>query len=176
MAFERLVLDGAECFGASAPDESGMAGWAAYAGRCVTVGWRQDAARRIDDGLAADVAKSYRRIARGKFTDVATGIGYEAWFDNGKAVWFLKIQDSPKAAPTDDDLSGFFGSDKFAQFARRCAGYAIAAKSVYEEVVHEHLKNGELLSVNEQKLESILRSLGVGRFVENLRGCRYGKA
>ena len=56
-----------------------------------------------------------------------------------------------------------------------CAQLALQAKDVYEKVVKEHLEDGELLGVNEQKLEWILRDLGVGRFIDNLRGCRYGK-
>ena len=39
----------------------------------------------------------------------------------------------------------------------------------------EHLENGELLKVNEQKLDRILRDLAVGRFIDNLRGCRFGR-
>lgn len=52
---------------------------------------------------------------------------------------------------------------------------ALQAKDIYEKVVKEHLEDGELLRVNEQKLEWILRDLSVGRFIDNLRGCRYGK-
>lgn len=75
----------------------------------------------------------------------------------------------------DEDLQGFFGSEEAGRFARRCAQLALSAKDVYEKVVKEHLEGGELLKVNEQKLEWILRDLSVGRFVDNLRGCRYGK-
>ena len=46
---------------------------------------------------------------------------------------------------------------------------------MYNEVVKEHLEKGELLKVNEQKLDWILSDLNVGRFIDNLRGCRYGK-
>ena len=51
----------------------------------------------------------------------------------------------------------------------------MAARDVYEKVVKEHLEGGELLKVNEQKLEWIIRDLRVGRFIDNMRGCRYGK-
>lgn len=175
MAFERLDLKAVSCFGWSRPDKSGDAGWTATARKCVSFGWSEEAARKIDDGLAADVSRSFGRIASGRFVDLGTQTQYKAYFDNAKGLWFLEIADSPGAAPLDEDLQGFFGSEEAGRFARRCAQLALSAKDVYDKVVKEHLENGELLKVNEQKLEWILRDLGVGRFVDNLRGCRYGK-
>ena len=175
MAFERLDLRGASCFGWSPVDREGDAGWVSVARRCVSDGWSEAAARKIDKGLAADVALSFGRIASGRFVDLASQVRYRAYFDNSRGLWFLEIVDSPKAEPLDSDLQGFFGSDEVAAFARRCAQLALQAKDTYEEVVKEHLEKGELLDVNEQKLEWILRDLGVGRFVDNLRGRRFGR-
>lgn len=175
MAFERLDLKAVSCFGWSRPDKSGETGWSSTARKCVSFGWSDESARKINDGLAADVSRSFGRIASGRFVDLDTQVQYRAYFDNSKGLWFLEIVDSPKADVLDEDLQGFFGSEEFGSFARRCAQLALQAKDVYEKVVKEHLEDGELLGVNEQKLEWILRDLGVGRFVDNLRGCRYGK-
>lgn len=175
MAFERLDLKAVSCFGWSHLDKSGETGWSSTARKCVSFGWSEDVARKIDDGLAADVSKSFGRIASGRFVDLDTQVQYRAYFDNAKGLWFLEIVDSPEADVLDEDLQGFFGSEEAGRFARRCAQLALSAKDVYEKVVKEHLENGELLKVNEQKLEWILRDLSVGRFVDNLRGCRYGK-
>ena len=51
----------------------------------------------------------------------------------------------------------------------------MAARDIYEKVVKEHLESGEIQKKNEQKKEWILRDLRVGRFIDNMRGCRYGK-
>ena len=175
MAFERLDLKAVSCFGWSRPDKSGETGWSSTARKCVSFGWSEDVARKIDDGLAADVSRSFGRIASGRFVDLDTQVQYRAYFDNSRGLWFLEIVDSPEADVLDEDLQGFFGSEEAGRFARRCAQLALSARDVYEKVVKEHLENGELLKVNEQKLEWILRDLSVGRFVDNLRGCRYGK-
>ena len=175
MAFERLDLKAVSCFGWSRPDKSGETGWSSTARKCVSFGWSEDVACKIDDGLAADVSRSFGRIASGRFVDLDTQVQYRAYFDNSRGLWFLEIVDSPEAEVLDEDLQGFFGSEEAGRFARRCAQLALSAKDVYENVVKEHLENGELLKVNEQKLEWILRDLSVGRFVDNLRGCRYGR-
>ena len=175
MAFERLDLKAVSCFGWSRPDKSGETGWLSTARKCVSFGWSEDVARKIDDGLAADVSRSFGRIASGRFVDLDTQVQYRAYFDNSRGLWFLEIVDSPEADVLDEDLQGFFGSEEAGRFARRCAQLALSAKDAYENVVKEHLENGELLKVNEQKLEWIIRDLSVGRFVDNLRGCRYGK-
>lgn len=175
MAFERLDLKAVSCFGWSRPDKSGEAGWSSAARKCVSFGWSEEAARRIDDGLAADVSRSFGRIASGRFVDLDTQTPYRAYFDNSKGLWFLEIVDSPRADVLDEDLRGFFGSEELGKFARRCAQLALQAKDVYEKVVREHLEDGELLKVNEQKLDQIMKYLSVGRFVDNLRGCRFGR-
>lgn len=175
MAFERLDLKAVSCFGWSRPDKSGETGWAATARKCVSFGWSEEAARKIDDGLAADVSRSFRRIASGRFVDLDTQVQYRAYFDNAKGLWFLEIVDSPAADVLDEDLQGFFGSEEAGRFARRCSHLALDAADVYGGIVKEHLENGELLKVNEQKLDRILRDLAVGRFIDNLRGCRFGR-
>jgi hypothetical protein len=71
-------------------------------------------------------------MASGRFIDLATQIQYKAYFDNSKALWFLEIVDSPKAEILDDDLQGFFGSEEFGRFARRCSQLALAGKETYE--------------------------------------------
>lgn len=175
MAFERLDLKTVSCFGWSRPDQSGMTGWSAIAKKSISFGWTENTARQINESLAADVSRSFKNLAVGIFTDLATNIQYKAYFDNSRGLWFLEIVDSPKAELLDDDLNGFFGSKGFGKFAKRCSQLALDAKQIYEDTVKEHLENGELLKVNEQKLEWIIRDLNVGRFIDNLRGCRYGK-
>jgi len=143
--------------------------------KCISFGWTSGSAAKIDENLAADVSRSFRRMSQGGFVDLDTGIAYAAYFENSKGLWFLEIADSPKARILDDDLNGFFGSEEFGRFARKSAQLALSAKDVYGEIVEEHLENGELLEVNEQKLERILSYLEIGRFVDNMRGCRFGR-
>lgn len=175
MAFERLNLKAVSCFGWSSPDKSGMTGWVSFAKHSISMGWSEKIAAKINESLAADVSKSFNKIASGIFTDLDTSIQYRAYFENSKGLWFLEIIDSPNAKLLDDDLSGFFSSDEFSKFAKRCSQLALQGKELYNEVVKEHLEKGELLKVNEQKLDWILSDLNVGRFIDNLRGCRYGK-
>jgi len=175
MAFERLELKNASCFGWSVPDGNGMAGWVDYARRCVSMGWTKESAAEIDRNLAVDVSRSFERLAAGDFFDLDSGMKYSAYFDSSKTLWFLELTGSPKAEVLDEDCQGFFGSKEFGRFARRCATLATEGAKIYADVVQEHLENGELLKVNEQKLAWILKDLGIGRFVDNLRSCRFGR-
>ena len=175
MAFERLDLKDAQCFGWDPPDSETLCGWSAVARHCLTFGWSGKYAKKIDEGLAADVAKSYTRLAQGRFVDLDTGMRYRAWFENSKALWFLEIVDSPKAKVLDDDLAGFFSSEQASKFARRCAELALGARDIYRKVVEDHLVHGELMKPDPVKLDEILRKLDVGRFVDNLRERRYGR-
>lgn len=175
MAFERLVLKDVQCFGWDPPDVEKMCGWRAVARHCMSFGWKPKYARKIDEGLAADVAKSFTRIAQARFFDLDTGMRYRTWFENGKALWFLEIVDSPKAKILDEDLQGFFGSEEMSRFARACSTLALDARDVYRKVVQDHLVHGELLKPDAAKLDQILRYLDVGRFVDNLRERRFGR-
>lgn len=172
MAFERLDLKAVSCFGWSRPIQPS---WVELAKKSVSSGWTIGIAKQIDEKLAQDVSKSFERLIQCRFIDLATNIYYKAYFDNSRGLWYLEIIDSPKAQILDDDLNGFFGSDGFKRFAKRCSQILTDAKQVYDETIKEHLENGELLSVSEQKLDWILRDLDVGRFMDNLRDCRYGK-
>ena len=105
--------------------------------------------------------------------DAGTNIVWIAKFINDKSLWKLEIKDSPKAEVLDDDKSTFFVSENFVNLVRKCGDILDNAKNKIENVLMNHLENGELLQVDEVKLAAILFWLNDKQFMENFRTCKY---
>lgn len=90
-------------------------------------------------------------------------------------MWGLQVQDSPKAEISIEDKAAFFKSDMFKKIAQRTADIVLRANDEYEQVIDWHLKNGELLEVDEVKLSAILHLIGQTLTISNLRNGKWMK-
>ena len=162
--------NGCRCFGGFNEDEQT---WISISDQSVNDGWNQIDIEQLEDSLTNDVNDSYYNIASLELLDAGTNIVWIAKFINDKSLWKLEIKDSPKAEVLDDDKSTFFVSENFVNLVRKCGDILDNAKTKIENVLMNHLENGELLQVDEVKLAAILFWLNDKQFMENFRTCKY---
>ena len=173
MAFERLTLKSALCFGWSPPSATGPAGcWYDIAEQSVTKGWRGVDVGALEKDLAANVDASYFYICQGEFQDFDTDFRWRAVFVNDHAMWRLDMP-GQDIDIIPEDAKEFFGSEYFKKFSKRCGDLIDRAKARYWKTVDPRLKAGDLLQVAPEKLERILHDVDVKHFMENLRNGKY---
>ena len=175
MAFQNLDLNFATCFGwrpriKGAPERRL---WCDLAREAETKGWRNVDVKGIDLDLATNVDASYFYLARGKFTDLDTQFKWRAVFVNDHGLWKLDLPESNGAETLPEDAKAFFESEYFKKFSKRCGDLVDQARKLYRKVVEPHLKDGDLLSVAEEKLERVMFLAENARTMENLRGGKY---
>ena len=164
--FEGLDIRSVRCFGFKSPKQDG---WKQIALQSVTAGWKYIDVKKLEQDLAANVDESYASIAEFTAEDVNTGIKWKAKFINDKQLWTLVIEDSPDAEVLLDDKVAFFTSELFLSFMKKALDYVISAKKTYDEIVSQHLEEGELLAVNEVKLSALLWYIDNKTFMSNFR-------
>ena len=164
--FEGLDIRSVRCFGFKSPKQDS---WKQIAQQSITAGWKYIDKKKLESDLANNVDESYTSIAEFTAEDVATGIKWKAKFINDKQLWTLAIEDSPDAEVLLDDKVAFFTSELFLNFMKKALDYVLTAKKTYDEIVSEHLENGELLAVNEVKLSALLWYIDNKTFMDNFR-------
>lgn len=90
-------------------------------------------------------------------------------------MWGLQIQDSPKAEIELEQKADFFKSELFVKIASRTADLALRALDEYNNVIEQHLKDGELLEVDEVKLSAILHIINQQLTIDNIRNGKWMK-
>jgi len=169
--FENLDLVEAFCFGWCT--RAASACWANIADASITRGWKNSDVRRLDVDLKKNVDACYFFPCQGSFRDLDTGYLWRAAFVADHMLWKLELPESEGAEVLPGDAKAFFSSEYFVKFAKRCGDLIDRAKKIYEKVVDQHLRNGELIQVDPIKLEAILFWCENQRFISNLRSGRY---
>ena len=90
-------------------------------------------------------------------------------------MWGLQIQDSPKAEIELEQKADFFKSELFMKIASRTADLTLRALDEYNNVIEQHLKDGELLEVDEVKLSAILHIITRQLTIDNIRNGKWMK-
>lgn len=177
MAFEKLQLTSALCFGWRPPVLGAGAVpvkcWYDVAEESITKGWRDSNVADMENDLAQNVDSSYFYVAQGEFEDLVTGFKWRTVFVNDHMLWKLDMPKSPNTEALPQDAEEFFKSKMFLKFAKRCGDLIDRADKMFRNIVEEHLKNGEFLQVSEPKLERILFDIETSRFMANLRTGKY---
>jgi len=169
-AFANLDLRSAFCFGYSRPASKC---WLCIAEQARDVGWRSIDVSELETSLAQDVDRSYMEIAKFKVVNIDDDMEYEVSFDNNKSLWNVEIYDSPEAVMTIEERADFFKSEMFESIARMTWRRVKEAEQAFEEVVRPHLDEGELLLVDDVKLDAILSFLRNEHLLENLLDGKY---
>ena len=170
--FENLDLNEWYCFGIEHPKENS---WTTIALKSRTLGWKAIDVKKLENSLRQNVDSSYLFLASFYLTNLDDDMKYLCFFDNQKGMWGLQIQDSPKAEIDLEEKSNFFKSDMFKKIAERTADLIQRANDEYEQVIDQHLKNGELLEVDEIKLSAILHLANQKVTMQNLRSGKWMK-
>lgn len=168
--FAGLDLRSAKCFGYSVPETKN---WKYLADQADDVGWKLIDVKTLERNLTKDVEDSYFKIAQFNLTNVDDDIDYSLWYDNNKALWEVKIKDSPKAELTIEERADFFKSDMFKKIAQKTYGKIISAKKTYDNIVEPRMNNGELMLVDVVKLDAILTFIDTEHFMDNLLNGKY---
>lgn len=170
--FDNLDLNEWYCFGIEHPKKSS---WAYICMKSRTLGWKAIDVKKLENSLRQNVDASYICLASFYLTNLDDDMKYLCFFDNQKCMWGLQVQDSPKAEISIEDKAAFFKSDMFKKIAQRTADIVLRANDEYEQVIDQHLKNGELLEVDEVKLSAILHLIGQTLTISNLRNGKWMK-
>lgn len=164
--FEGLDIRSVRCFGFKSPKQDS---WKQIAQQSVSAGWKYIDVKQLEQDLVHNVDESYASIAEFTAEDVNTDIKWRAKFINDKQLWTLQIEDSPEAEVLLDDKVAFFTSELFLSFMKKALDYILYAKKTYDEIVSQHLEDGELLKVNEVKLSALLWYIDNKTFMSNFR-------
>jgi len=156
MAFEHLDLDprSVVCFGY---DLDRNRCWTDIAEESVVKGWRHVDVGALEASLAENVEACYSSVARFGLNDPATDMRWRAAFDNDAALWTLCLDESQGTAAEvlPEQKEQFFASEAMKKIAAQAADYLYLAKRTLDEIVMRHVQNGELLKVNDVKLQKV---------------------
>ena len=171
MAFTELDMNKVNCFGWQFPRDKD---WVKMALEARAHGWKVVQPKKFESCFAANVKDSYPALFAAEFTDLDTDIKWKVEFDNNKKLFKLSILDSD-AEVMPEQKAEFFKNDAFKRTAKKAYEYVMRAKELYEEVVESHLHAGELLEVDEPKLEAILDFCNDQQLLRNFRLGKYIK-
>lgn len=168
--FANLDIRSAFCFGYSRPASRC---WLCIAEQARDVGWKSVDVKELEASLAQDVDRSYMAIARLKVANIDDDMEYEVKFDNNKSLWSVEIFESPDADMTIEERADFFKSEMFKKIAKTTWRRVKEAKQTFDEVVRQHLDEGELLLVDDIKLDAIMSFLRQEHFLDNILEGKY---
>ena len=166
--FESLDLKRINLFGGPA--------WTSLAVQSKTLGWDGINKLALEKSLARAVDACYFRIVSFVVEDLDNEIRWHASFLNDKGLWELEIDGSPDAEVEPEQMADFFGSEEFKRIAKRAGWLLEEARSLVQDVLQEHIDQGQMLSIDEVKLAAIMHWLSDKQFMENLRSGKFMEA
>ena len=168
--FDGLDLRSALCFGYSYPKADS---WTNLAQIAIDKGWSLIDIKQLEDNLMHNVEACYYKIAQFKLENVNDDMKYLLWFDNNRGLWDVKIENSPKAELTVEQRADFFKSDTIKKVTKQAYYTIIDAKKAYEQIVKEHIENGEMIDIDVVKLDAILHWIDQQYFLDNILNGKY---
>lgn len=168
--FGGLDLRAAHCFGFRLPEKKC---WKYIADQAEDLGWKQIDVEQLEKSFSKDVEDSYLKIAEFKLVNVDDDMAYYLWFDNNKALWGVEILDSPEAEISVEERADFFKSEMFKKIAKKTYSKLVNADKTFNEIVKQHVDNGEMLLVDDVKLDAVLHFLSLDYFLKNLLNGKY---
>lgn len=158
-----------ECFGFTSPRAKS---WTKLADRAFTDGGEQ-AKKDLEKSLANNIEASYYRLVGIGVKDLDTDTEYFVSFVNGKKLWDMEISGSKEAEVLPEDKDAFFKSDVFKKVLKQASTDLDRALKTYEEVVKQHIEAGELMEVDETKLERVIFDCNDKLLMKNLKSGKH---
>lgn len=173
MAFNLIELSDWQCFGWTSKKDGPS--WYDVAQKTIEHGWNNTSDNLIGKSLAKNVKESYLNICSVTAKDLDDGRIWSVCFINDHGLWRIKLKDSPDTEVLPEDAEQFFKSEEIIKFASRCYNIIMRGAKCYNEIIRSRLEHGYmgLLDVDTVKLDRILTDADTGRFMDNLRNCRY---
>ena len=168
--FDGLDLRGVICFGYGCPKANS---WTNLAQIALDKGWSLIDVKQLEDNFMHNIEACYYKIAQFKFENVSDDMKYLLWFDNNRGMWDVKIENSPKAELTIEQRADFFKSETFKKVAKQAYYTIVDAKKTYDQIVKEHIENGEMIDIDVVKLDAILHWIDQQYFLDNILNGKY---
>ena len=169
--FQDLDLREAFCFGWERDAKKKC--WYNKSLEAKMIGWKNADVPGIQLSLKQNVDACYFYLVNFYFVDLEDETRWHAFFDNSKGLWRLEIQDSPKAEIDAQQYADFFASDMMKKSSARAYDLIKRAEKEYYETLQKRIEEGELLEVDEVKLEAILHFINDSLLMENLKNCKW---
>ena len=158
-----------ECFGFTSPRAKS---WTKLADRAFTDGGAQ-AKKDLEKSLANNIEASYYRLVGVGVKDLDTDTEYFVSFNNGKKLWDMEISGSKEADVLPEDKDAFFKSDVFKKVLKQASTDLDEAAKLYKDVVKQHIEAGELMEVDETKLERVIFDCNDKLLMKNLKSGKH---
>lgn len=168
--FDGLDLRYALCFGYSSPLAES---WTNLANVAIDKGWNNVDVKQLENNLMHNVEACYYRIAQFTLENVEDDMRYKLWFNNNKGLWDVTIENSPKAEMTIEQRADFFKSELFKKIAKRAYYIITNARKTYEQIVKQHIEDGQMIDIDVVKLDAILHWIDQQYFLDNLLNGKY---
>ena len=118
---------------------------------------------------------TYENLIAISFVDLDSDTEFRASFINQKKLWKLEIPGSPDDAVSEDDTRAFFKAEEFKKICKRADEILNNAYTACDKLLIPVIKKGEMINVDEIKLEAIMhflddpllrKNLKLGKFVQ----------
>ena len=152
MNFENIDIKDIECFGFHSPKKDCWLTILKKAKEYSNIPNTQTFQKDLKNNIEA----SYYRLCGISFVDLDTDLEYYASFVNGWKKWDLEIEGG-KAEVDVEDKKKLFGNDEIKKIIARAAKYIEDAKAAYDTSVKQQVESGELLDIDETKLEGVIK-------------------
>lgn len=130
---------------------------------------------KFEDSLALNVNDSYTHLASFVVKDLDTDTDYQVAFSNELKLWTIEIVDSKGAEIPLEDKVAIMKSELVERLVARVLEILPIAAEVCTHQIKQHIEAGELLKVDEIKLEAIEDMLATPQLLANLKKRLYVK-
>lgn len=175
MAMQNLDIKKIDIFGWSLPKSDC---WWYIIGQAISNGWRgwqSIDVKKVEQSLKTNILSSYNRLFSSVFEDLDDSIHYTVYFDNQKRLFNLELTNTKTGEILPEQKKEFFKSEIFKKTAARAYEILVRAKDQIEKFVMKHIEQGELLEIDEIKLEAIVHMLNDQVLMKNFRLAKYAK-
>lgn len=169
---QNLDIKKLEVFGWSHPKKDC---WWYIINPSISKGWHSIDVKKAEQSLKTNILSSYTRLFSSDFEDLDDSIHYTVYFDNQKRLFNLELTNTKNGEILPEQKKEFFKSDLFKKTAARAYEILVRAKEQIENIVMTHIEQGELLEIDEIKLEAIIHMLNDQVLMKNFRLAKYAK-
>jgi hypothetical protein len=125
---------------------------------------------QFETALKWNTDKSYYHLCTVSIKDLDTDIEYIMKFENTRKVWSLELKNSKD--PTDislEDKKALFTNPDIKRIFPRAYDVLMRAHDIFESDVRVHLDSGELLHVDETRIDAIIDYIEDKNLMKNLK-------
>lgn len=174
MNVDSLEAKTINCFGYTYPKTQD---WKHLAEKSISAGWKNIDVDKLQKSLAANVLSSYKKLCEFKIVDLESDFEYTIWFDNDQKQWNLDYSNLKSKAdiPPIEDRKAIFTCEMVKRICRRAYEKIIDGYKSLDELVLSHIESGELLDVDEIKLDRIVDLINDSSAMTNFKMIKFVK-